>query len=487
MKIVLSILVGLYVCYQSYGQERNQCEDDFNWLSNYIEHNLPAFQNDINDKNRSAYETFKAEIKKNISTANSVKKCYIPLVRYTEYFFDNHTRLVGNSVVQVDENSEESIQKFKNSDVYKSVERIAIDVDAIRNKYKDYREDLVEGIYKSLGGAYEVVVMRNDKDGKSYVGVILNSASKLWEPGMVKFELHETAKNRFEAFYYYRNHSVVYRPKEVFDKGTLAEGWFKVKEETKLTDAKNEINKTPNTLFYFEQLNETTNYLYLASFDGTLKPRYDSLYAAIKPKIKALPNLIIDIRNNGGGSDTNIEFLRNMMYTNPYEGGRQQIWNSSEVKKSYEDFLAKTKADPKTYGKGTIKWVKGMLKLLNKNDENAFVYTSKKKYLMEFKSLKYPKKLVVIQGKNTGSTAENVVISAMNSKKTTTIGNNTGGYLGYGNIFDINSPSGNFKLWASTTQNDYKMQFEANGIPPQVKLSNDVDWVEEAIKLLEKN
>ena len=250
------------------------------------------------------------------------------------------------------------------------------------------------------------------------------------------------------------------------------------------SDDGKDVNETPNTMFHFEQINDSTNYLYLRSFDGQLKPRYDSLYKAIKPRIKALPNLIIDIRNNGGGSDTNIGFLRDLMYTSPYEGGRQQIWNSDAVEQLYEDFLAKTKADIDTYGKGTVKWTKGMLKLLKRNEKNAFVYTSDKKQLMAFKSLDYPKKIVVIQGKGTGSTAENVVISAMNSAKTTTIGDNTGGYLGYGNIFDMVSPSGNFKLWASTTQNDYKMQFEANGIPPQIRLSQDVNWVEEALRLL---
>ncbi|EDP69801.1 hypothetical protein FBALC1_09727 [Flavobacteriales bacterium ALC-1] len=486
MKGLLSIIIFVLTSNLIIGQQNQKCQEDFIWLSNYIEKNLPAFQNDITNKNKAKYITFKSEIEDQVSKANTEKKCFIPLVRYTEYFFDNHTRLVSNNSIVVDEESQESIQEFKNSDIFKSTERITIDADLIREKYQKYGKNEVRGVYKSNGGAYEVVVMNKESDNNRYIGVILNSTSTLWEPGMVKFELIKTNDNLYEAFYYYRNHSVVYRPKEVFKDGVLSEGWFKADTNEDSVKSNKEINTTPNSLFHFEQINETTNYLYLQSFDGTLKPRYDSLYKAIKPKIKALPNLIIDIRNNGGGSDTNIEFLRNMMYTNPYEGGRQQIWNSGAVVKAYEDFLAKTKAEPETYGKGTIKWVKGMLKILSKNNKNAFVYTSDKKYPMKFKSLDYPKKIVVIQGRNTGSTAENVVISAMNSEKTTTIGDNTGGYLGYGNIFEHVSPSGNFKLWASTTQNDYKMQFEANGIPPQIKLSSNVDWVEEAVKILER-
>lgn len=465
--------------------QNSKCQEDFKWLTNYIENNLPAYQNDINDANKADYLVFKAALKQEAVIANSVKSCFKPMVKYTEYFFDNHTRLVSNSTIQVDESSEESILKFKESDVYKSVERVAIDVDSMKQKYSVYPRNDIEGLYVSNGGAYEVALVKNNDGHRDYIGIILSSKSSLWEPGMVKFELINTGDNTFDAFYYYRNHSIVFNADEVFDKGTLTEGWSKSKLST--TEEKDSrVNETPRSLFHFEKLNNTTNYLYLGSFDGALKPRYDSLYKAIAPKIKELPNLIVDIRNNGGGSDANIKFLREIMYTGEYEGGRQQIWNSDGVQAQYENFLEKVSSDPSTYGKDTIKWVKFMLKRIKKGDKNSFIYTSRRKRPMKFKGKEYPKKIVVIQSKFTGSTAENVVISAMNSDKTTTIGDNTGGYIGYGNIFDKESPSGAFKLWASTTQNDYKMQFEANGIPPQIKLSQDVDWVEEALKIFEK-
>lgn len=479
MRITTYILLFI-INYSLNAQEYSKCEKDFEWLSNYIENNLPAFQNEILKDKKFQYLNFKSEIKEEILKADSRNSCFKSLVNYTEYFFDNHTnlRMYSNPI---DVSSLDSINKFKASNIYKTVERVNLNLDSLTKVLSNMPLSKVEGLYYSIGKAYKVAIIKDKTSNRDYVGVLLEANSKLWEPGMIKFELKETKPNHFTAFYYYRNHSMVYESKEQYDNGRFATGWYRVDN---LEIENKDINITPKELFHFEKLNETTNYLYIKSFDGELRPRFDSLYTVIKPKIKALPNLIIDVRDNGGGSDANIMYLRDLMFTKDFYFGKQQIWNSIGIQKHYEVFLKEIIDNPEIYNEDTKEWVQKLIEILETNDRNQFITLSEGNNFVRFNTLNYPKKMIVIQGQKSASTTENLLLSAINSDKTITVGENSGGYFGYGNIFEQTSPSGNYSLWASTTQNDYKMKYEANGIPPKVRLPKDIDWLEESIRLL---
>ncbi|KPM30712.1 peptidase s41 [Croceitalea dokdonensis DOKDO 023] len=68
---------------------------------------------------------------------------------------------------------------------------------------------------------------------------------------------------------------------------------------------------------YFRQLDTSTVYLRIPSFNPSEKRKIDSLLKAHNLDILNAPNFLIDIRNNGGGGDASYEELVPYLYTNP--------------------------------------------------------------------------------------------------------------------------------------------------------------------------
>jgi len=81
---------------------------------------------------------------------------------------------------------------------------------------------------------------------------------------------------------------------------------------------------------------------------------------------------------------------------------------------------------------------------------------------------------------------EGMIIYAMQSDKVITLGENSGGYLGYGNVKSEMVPCGKYIINSTTTMYSEKSKFEFIGITPQIKLNPDQDWVKSAITVLQK-
>src|SRR3990167_9070480 len=67
----------------------------------------------------------------------------------------------------------------------------------------------------------------------------------------------------------------------------------------------------------FEKLSDKTVILRIPSFDGSMKKLIDSIIVSNMQTITKTENLIIDLQNNGGGSDESYEKLIPLIYTNP--------------------------------------------------------------------------------------------------------------------------------------------------------------------------
>ena len=68
---------------------------------------------------------------------------------------------------------------------------------------------------------------------------------------------------------------------------------------------------------YLEEINGTTLLLRIPSFEQSQKAVIDNVILTNKEKILKTENLIIDLRNNGGGSDNCFSELIPFLYTNP--------------------------------------------------------------------------------------------------------------------------------------------------------------------------
>ena len=79
---------------------------------------------------------------------------------------------------------------------------------------------------------------------------------------------------------------------------------------------KNKVNYSHNfdNKIEYKTLNDSTSYLRISSFSSELNAKIDSLYKKIDSEILKKPYLIIDVRNNGGGSDGNVYPLLKYIY-----------------------------------------------------------------------------------------------------------------------------------------------------------------------------
>ncbi|MGZ5248496.1 MAG: hypothetical protein ACXWCR_15420, partial [Flavitalea sp.] len=60
------------------------------------------------------------------------------------------------------------------------------------------------------------------------------------------------------------------------------------------------------------------------------------------------------------------------------------------------------------------------------------------------------------------------------------IGENSGGYIGYGNVMTAQTPCGQYTIQCTTTKYAEKSKYEFIGIPPQFKPGKEQDWIKYA-------
>ena len=100
------------------------------------------------------------------------------------------------------------------------------------------------------------------------------------------------------------------------------------------------------------------------------------------------------------------------------------------------------------------------------------------------KSHKYPKKVAILYNRSCASSCEPLLFFAKESDKAILVGENSGGYVGYGNIFSIRTPQYKFNMQASTTRYKNARKYEVVGITPDYKLDYKSDWIKQTEKIL---
>jgi C-terminal processing protease CtpA/Prc len=104
--------------------------------------------------------------------------------------------------------------------------------------------------------------------------------------------------------------------------------------------------------------------------------------------------------------------------------------------------------------------------------------------------LPYPKKVVVLIDKGCGSTTEQFLLEARQSKKVTLMGQSSLGVLDYANVREGDALCPPFEVYYPTTRSrrvDIGEGIDNVGIAPRVKLGNGGSWVEEADRYFDKD
>jgi Peptidase family S41 len=231
------------------------------------------------------------------------------------------------------------------------------------------------------------------------------------------------------------------------------------------------------------QLSVQTFYIGIGSFDESNAAAIDSLFRANSVLLRAIPNLVLDLRGNGGGSDFAYQPLTPLIYTDPVHGTGVDVLATSDNVRTWSALLDDKYITGWTrYSiQNTITAMKGHLGQL------IAVSPDRVATLREVRP--FPQRVAVLIDGDCASTTEQFLLEAVQSSKVTLMGRHTAGILDYSNVREQPFDCLPFTLHYATTRSrriDQGKGIDNTGIQPAVVLGDDVDWVEAAKKYLEE-
>jgi hypothetical protein len=437
-------------------QDNCNCEQALKQLIQKVETEYPGFNDKTKDK--LVYNNYKETL---LTKARNIQNpdCIELLRSYKEFFKDGHIAIYP---VEPEPN------------IKKEDKKVVITQDEFQKLILE-TTDPMEGIWRS--GTYKVGIV---KLNNMYQGFIIEADTAFWKANEIKFSLFENGK----ANYYLRDHSLSEESYELVDGWILYFNYSKyIKELPKPNLSESEIKSRINEIegCYYKKLSEKTALLCLSSFEHNYVDRIEKLLADNKKGIESSENLIIDVRNNLGGTYDAYDELLPYILTNNVRGLGMEFMVTQtlidQIQDWYDDEEGKNKA------KEWISIFKGNMGKFVNTDSTDF-------YITEIKLAELsPKQVVILVNRRTASSGEAFVFDAKQSKKVKVLGTPTYGALDYGTASFFNFGCKNYKLmmptWRSMRLPEYPI--DNIGIQPDIYLDKSVkDWVQFAVDYLEK-
>ncbi len=458
LKTVFAVLFIVLIPTISYSQDCD-CESNFEWVKKTIEENDAGFQYIIDKKGQRAYDLHNLLISEKIKEAKDLKTCTGLLIEWLSFFRKGH---LGIGRLKYDSPAKSENENSDN----KSYETVDIDIPKYEEYIRSKKEADYEGIWKMGDNTIGI-----KKEGKGYVGFIIESIDDTWQPGQVKFKIVKDGDKIIESTFYMYDHS----PCKIDAMELIGNNYLLIGSINPLKrlspifptepSVERYLKSTDTQKPYLEELNATTLYLRIPSF-YTREP-VDSVIMVHKDRILKTENLIIDIRNNGGGTDLSWFELRPFLYTNPI----RTVWvERLSTKQNNQVFLEYKK-----------EWEYNQLEqhlgeFVNLYNRPIDIYTYPTIHV-------YPKNVGILIDEGVASAAEQFLLAAKQSKKVKLFGTSTKGELDISNMIFVESPSKEFRLRYGSTRSLRipGMTIDDIGIQPDYYLDKSIPhykWVD---------
>jgi len=441
VKIFLAVIFVINIS-MTVASQTTDCMKDFDYLIKKIQSDYPGYNDKITNANRLQLTTLEKEIRQKIT--NHPDSCGYYLSEYTDYFKDRHLRIIPNR--------KRNNQQTEIMDVSTYGKNIYINADSLQQA--TVNEKGIEGVWE---GFWEKFVVTKDK-GK-YVGMAVNN--QRWKNGQVLYEFEPVNDTVFNVI----NHSLVKNRQTYKTKASLHLNGKVVEfhDDTRFVRKTDSDTFDKATLYSYVPLYPNgTNTYYVAMYldDSTFFlriPGFNDDYANEMvqkhwDEIMARPNLIIDIRYNGGGQDIYYQELAKIIYTKPYESKGVEWYASKGHVKFYEDAIKNGEIEE---GEDMI-WTQVLLAAMKKNI-GGFVthpYSINDNSMVERDTVyPMPRNVGIIINEHNASSAEQFLLTAKESDKVILFGNsNTKGILDYSNAVITPLPSNNYRLLCPMTR-----------------------------------
>lgn len=455
----------------SFAQNCN-CESNYQWVKKTFEENDAGFQYIIEKKGTAAYEFHNNEFLNKIRNTKSDTECNQTIYDWLKFFRSGHF-----SIKKIENNKDQKAQPKEKV----KTELVSINLEKFKKEIQSKKESDLEGIWEA-----EPYTIGIKKFGDIYKGFIIQSDADNWKPNELKLTINA---DKTKGIFYVRDKT----GQEVNNIHFVGKNYLEIGEFVlKRVSPKFEREEGIETYYeaiqaekpFLKVMNSTTLLLRIPSFNGALKKEIDSVITANKTKIESTENLIIDIRNNGGGSDISYAEIIPYLYTNPIRSIRTQFYstplNNQRMMFLYENYekygISKEDREfmKKSYDKLNGKL--GQFVSLQEDDSTVGVEKLDKIY-------PYPKNVGIIINNGNGSTAEEFLLAAKQSKKVKLFGTTTAGVLDVSNMYFVNSPCNQIKFGYSLSKSFRipDMAIDDKGIQPDYfidKTIPDYQWID---------
>ena len=347
-------------------------------------------------------------------------------------------------------------------------------------KYIETKEEAdFEGIWEVAN--YKIGIR---KEGVNYIGFIIESGSENWKSGMVKLKIEQEGDKLKSTFYTFDYSPVLSENPELIGDNYLQIGQIVLKRLSPTFPSNSFFDNYFKSIYaqkpYLEELNTTTLYMRIPSFVLTEKQGIDSVLTANRSKILKTENLIIDLRNNGGGGGSYAN-LRTFLYTNPIRIIWVEYLSTTLNNQRFLDYANSTQYDfsvreRQRYKEDYDKLQSRLGEFVNLAGKDIVTYQQDIIY-------EYPKNVGILIDKGCASATESFLLDAKQSKKVKLFGTTTRGAFDMANIYSVESPCKEFKLWYCLSRNlgIPDMVIDEIGLQPDYYLDKTIPqykWVE---------
>lgn len=386
--------------------QTNDCLKDFNFLVDKIKADYPGYNDKVKPDNFGDLVILEKTLQNKINLYPD--SCSFYLKQYAAYFKDNHLR-VGKV------RSEPVLEE--KSEVSSFGKNIVPNLGELKDISANHKS--IEGLWTSWRG--DVAVVKNS-ESSSYLGIAINYQG--WKVNQVVFEFEPRNDSVFNLKLHsvYEDHTPAIGIASLHLQNQILEihdnTFFVRKTDSELMDKTLLYTYVPefpngrNTFFVATCLSDSTYYIRVPGFFG-FRSKIEQTISKDWNDIMSRPNLIIDIRNNGGGQDDEYQSLLRLLYTNPYTTKGVEWYASPRNIKFFEDALEK--GEIKNGDEG-IRWTKELIGEMAKNKGGFVVHPSLKKSdhptFVKDSIYRYPCRVGMIINEGNASSAEQFLLSA---------------------------------------------------------------------------
>ncbi len=483
MRVYIVILLSLGVL-ASGAAQKCTCLTDLQWLIQTFEANDAGFEYVLQRKGQQAYQRHKEVFLQRAAKITDKHQCLQLLNAWTEFFRKDHLEVVLNTHPTDADAPIDPKELFKDAPRYPMTEEA---LHAHLRRLGDHPG--FEGIWAT--GGYTIAIVRDSTDvGREYVGFILNSANPLWDTNQVKLEIWRDSTGAYVMRYYMGDH----RPRMLSDV-ELAGNNYLLTDFVAFKRMEPPMPGDPEIDRYYESTNaerpflrkidDSTLLLRIPSFRYAQKPSIDSVLQTNHALITHTKYLIIDLRNNGGGSDASYENLLPYLYTNPIRVVGVEFYSTELNNRRMVEFMRNPQMDERLR-----QWARAALDKLNRHLGEYVNLQDSTVDIVRFDTIyPYPAQVAVLINGGCGSTTEQFLLAARQSKKTKLYGTTTVGALDISNLYRVTSPCGDYTLWYGLTRSYRLPDFPIDGIGIQPDFFFDrsikpYEWIRTAVEIL---